>query len=305
MLNFLIKPSGPVIITGAGGWLGQAALEMCGDAEVIAYGSRARSLALRSGRRIEVQPLQQIATLSLSGALVLHCAFLTREHASLQPLAHYIAANREISALVQGFLQRNGAAGLFVPSSGAAYAGTSMEENPYGALKCEDEEIFARLGQQLGFPTAITRVFNLAGPFINKLDSYALACIISDILKGGPITLRAAHPVWRGYAHVEDVLNIALGCLQLGNSPPVFDTGGEAIEIGALAMRAARLLHAQVEIQRPDWHAGNPNIYLGDNAAYAVQAGRAGVKLHSLDAQILDTAEYIRADGESLRQAQA
>jgi len=293
LLNFLIPPTGPVIITGAGGWLGQAALEMCRDAEVIAYGSRARRLQLRCGRIIEVQALEQIASLTLPNAFVLHFAFLTREHASTQPLAEYVAANRKISAHLQGFLQRNGAAGLFSPSSGAAYTGSTLEDNPYGALKREDEAIFAQLSQRLGFPAVVMRVFNLAGPFINKLDSYALACIISDILKGGPVILRAAHPVWRGYAHVEDVLNIALGCLLRGDSPPVFDSGGEPIEIGALAERALKLLHAGAEIRRPDWQAGLPNRYLGDHATYAAQAERAGLKLKALDQQILDTADYM------------
>ena len=290
----------PVIITGATGWLGQAALEMfhsaLGDqfpARVTAFAARPRRITLRGGGNIDVHSLPDIASFDLPGALVFHLAFLTREHASAQPIDAYIAANRQISADIRAFLKRCGASGIFIPSSGAARFGT-LEDNPYGELKREDEEEFAALAADLAIPAAFIRVFNLAGPFINKRDSYALACILSDISQGGPVALRAAHPVWRGFAHVQDVLNIALGCLQNGLSPPVFDTCGEPIEIGDLAARAATLLTGRlIPIQRPEWEAGPADRYLGDAAAFNALAAQLQIPLHGLDAQIRDTATYL------------
>jgi len=288
----------PVIVTGAGGWLGQAALEMLdaalGDAfagQVTAYGATARIARLRSGRGIAIHALADITKLSLQNALVFHFAFLTREHAGA---SDYISANRQISQSVQKFLKRNGAVGIFNPSSGAVYAGTEITENPYGALKREDEEIFADLATKLGFPACVMRVFNLAGPFINKLDSYALATIISDLLASRPVTLRAAHPVWRGYAHVADVINIGLGSLLNLAPPGVFDSAGEPIEIGDLALRAAQLLGRPADILRPGWQDGKADKYLGDALGFARQARLAGVTPCSLDRQILDTADYMR-----------
>jgi len=293
----------PVIITGAGGWLGQAALEMCdaalGDdfaARVTAFGARPRTITLRSGRNVALHPLEALAGLEKSGALVLHLAFLTREHSAAMDLATYIDANRRISALMQDFLRRCGARGIFMPSSGAAYAGTTLAQNPYGALKREDEAVFGQLAAQSGFPAALIRAFNLGGPFINKRDSYALACIVSDIEKGGPIKLRAAHPVWRGYAHVSDVLNIGLGVLLNRLDPGVFDSSGEAVEIGALALRAARLLKGgDIGIERPSWQDGPADRYLGDPVAFNRLAAAFGIKLRGLDQQIMDTAAYMRA----------
>ncbi len=291
----------PVVVTGAGGWLGRAALEMLdhtlGDdfpRVVHAFGARAREMALRSGRLVAIRPLTAITQLALPDALVLHFAFLTREHASRMELAEYMRENRKISTLVQDFLRRNGAMGVFNPSSGAVYAGTDAGQNPYGALKHADEVVFGELGQSLGFPAVRMRVFNLAGPFINKLDSYALACIIGDITRGRQVVLRAAHPVWRGYAHVADVLNIALGFMLKNVVTEVFDSAGERVEIGALALRAGALLGRRVEIVRPEWRDGVADDYLGDGAAFALHATRAGVALRGLDEQILDTADYLR-----------
>jgi nucleoside-diphosphate-sugar epimerase len=166
--------------------------------------------------------------------------------------------------------------------------------NPYGEAKLEDEARFAALGQALGIPTVLTRVFNLSGPFINKVNSYALACIIRDILARRPVELRAAHPVWRGYAHVVDVLTIALGLLRRGESPPVFDTWGEPVEISGLAARAAALLGwPEAEVIRPAWQNAAADRYLGDADQYLAHAKSLGWEPASLDRQILDTADYL------------
>ncbi len=288
----------PVVITGAGGWLGQAVLEMFAAAvplsQIHAFGSAARVQKLRNGMSIPVQPLTTLPALTAREAIVFHLAFLTREHAGNMPLAAYTEANRAISGTVEAFIRQHGARGLFVPSSGAAYIADPVH-NPYGALKIEDEWRFAALGRELGFPAVNMRVFNLSGPFINKLDSYALACIIQDLLANRPVTLHAGRPIWRGYAHVADVLNIALGLILNGSSPPVFDTWGEPIELSTLAERAAALLHKPLTIERPEWQNGAADKYLGNAAAYLAHAEACGVKPASLDQQILDTAAYLSA----------
>jgi nucleoside-diphosphate-sugar epimerase len=298
----LAGSAAPIIVTGAGGWLGQAALEMLDSVfgaalpeRVTAFTSGARVLRLRSGRRLEALAYETLAARGPRGALILHCAFRTRGHAGE---AGYVEANRAITTAMRDFIARNGAAGLFVPSSGAVYRAdrtldTDLAANPYGVLKAEDEAIFGTLAAGR-FPAAIIRIFNLAGPLINNISAYALASVCTDILAGGPIRLRAAKPVIRAYAHVEDVLNIALGLLLGGRAPPVFDTAGEAIEIGALAARAAALLGAPwMAIVRPDWAGGAPDKYVGEAAGFAAAAGLAGVGLRGLDAQIADTAGYL------------
>ncbi len=286
----------PVVITGAGGWLGQAALEMFAATvplgQIYAFGSAGRLQKLRDGSSIKVEPLTSLPVLELHGAIVFHLAFLTREQAGNMPLAAYAGANRAISDMVEAFIRRNGARGLFVPSSGATYTADPVH-NPYGSLKIEDEWRFAALGRELGFPAVNMRVFNLSGPFINKLDSYALACIIRDLQADRPVTLRAARPIWRGYAHVADVLTVALGLILNGSSPPVFDSWGEPIELSSLAERAAGLLGKTLSIDRPEWQNGAADRYLGNAVAYLAHAEALRLEPASLDQQILDTATYL------------
>ena len=49
----------------------------------------------------------------------------------------------------------------------------------YGRLKAEDEADFAAAAEQGGFRAVIARVYNIAGPGINKLDAYALGSILA------------------------------------------------------------------------------------------------------------------------------
>lgn len=295
-----------IIITGAGGWLGQATLEMLEsclgnkfERRVHLFGASARSLPMRSGKILACNALQDITSLKPQPCLVFHYAFLTRDRADVMPLADFISQNEAISTTVYEAAKRLGASGIFLPSSGALYrADRSIDDdiknNPYGVMKARDEQRFQAL--QSAMRVAICRVFNLAGPFINKLRSYALSSILMDILQDKPIGLLADRPVIRSYIHVRDVIDVGLASLlPSAPVPGVFDTAGEEeIEIGDLALRIATLLG------KPDWPierpaiTGSPNRYVGDGKSI-----EALMKLHSivrqpLDAQILATMEYCK-----------
>jgi nucleoside-diphosphate-sugar epimerase len=288
----------PVIVNGTGGWLGRAVLEMLDaalgetmPARVTVFAAQGREVVLRSGRVLIAQDYARLED-AAPPSLILHFAFRTLGFVGEE---NYIETNRQISRLMQAFIRRNGARGIFIPSSGLAYGpdgapARDFLRNPYGALKYEDELNFRRLAVEMGFPVAIIRIFNLAGPFINNLNAYALACIIADVMRGGPITIRANHPVFRSFAHIEDVLNIALAILLRGLSLETFDTAGDPVmEIGALAERASlRLAGRALPILRPEWHGQPENRYLGDLAGYRHAAGLTDVKLHDLDQQITD-----------------
>ncbi|GLR67315.1 hypothetical protein GCM10010909_19960 [Acidocella aquatica] len=290
----------PVVVTGTGGWLGQAALEMLEGAlgedfarRVRVYAAAARDVRLRCGLVVQARAFAELEREAGPPGLVLHFAFLTRGFAQAPD---FEAVNRRITAAVRGYIERNGAAGVFIPSSGAAYR---AEHDIYGALKLEDEAVFAALAKRLGFPAVIPRIFNLAGPFINNVNHYALACMIADVAGGRPVRLRAAHPVWRSYAHVGDVLSIGLAGLLRGVTLEGFDTAGEVeVEIGDLAARVARVMGAGgAEIIRPAWREGAADYYTGDMAGYRRAAALAGVSLRGLDEQIADTAGYLASLG--------
>lgn len=304
----LVASSVPILLTGGGGWIGQAALEMLdgvfGDAlqsVVTVFGATAKPIELRSGRRISSRPLTEMSLYKGPPAFVLHCAFITRGHVATMALDDYVRSNRLISHTIQSMIERCGARGVFLPSSGAVYRpdrtiDADLGRNPYGVLKSEDEEGFAALGRYLGFPVSIIRIFNLSGPFLNNPKSYALGSILSDIARGGPIVLRADHEVLRSYAFIGDVLNLAMSLLLDSTSIGPFDTAGEhEIEIGALARDAAILLgHPNIAITRPAL-TGSIDCYVGDGTTYCDLSKQRNIPLMSLSRQILETAAYLAA----------
>src|SRR5687767_15978390 len=96
-----------IVITGAGGWLGLATLELLAaalgrdfDARVHCFGSAQRSLALLDGTAIEQRPLDGIGSLDLRPTIVLHFAFLTKERAEAMDEEAYCRANRQVDQAV-------------------------------------------------------------------------------------------------------------------------------------------------------------------------------------------------------------
>jgi UDP-glucuronate decarboxylase len=300
-----------VVVTGGGGWLGQATLEMLESSlgaqmasRTHVFASRRRSMKLRSHTRLEVYPLSELPRLKLGPHLLVHYAFATRELVSQLGIADYIAHNEEITEMVIGHVVRTRPIGMLVPSSGAVYLGDDLNTNPYGVMKVRDEQQFCGLAEELGgagspLRLVMPRLFNLAGPFLNKPDHYVLGSIIRDIGQGGPIRLRATRPVVRSYVHVADLVDLAFAVMlgQMSSPPETFDTAGEReVEVGELAELAVSVLgKTGIEIRRPPLEDTEIDRYVGDSAVMTSLARAHGIEMKTLPRQIEDTALYMRA----------
>jgi len=296
------------IITGGSGWIGRATIAMLLDALGESFHARTEVFTssgqtLRIGDQlVGTRPLQTINHHKTKNAHLIHLAFLTKELTNELPIDEYISQNLAISDLVTSFIKSNQIIGAFIPSSGAVYKTNgeledNVQKNPYGYLKLQDEQRFFELDIDKN-QLAQIRVFNLAGPFMNKVRNYALGSIISDIYSGGPIRLTSNKPVLRSYVHVIDLLELSfqimLGITQ-GPSVP-FDTATEQIiEIGLLAEKCRSILQAeQIEIIRSEFDpALKTDNYVGSYATFLTLAASAGIDLAPIEQQIFDTARWI------------
>jgi len=266
------------------------------------YGSRARLLHLRSGRVLPCRAIEALAEEGAGEKIFFHCAFVMRERVSEMGVEAYCAANARLRSLVVEALGACTLRGLFVPSSGAVYKkGTHVLDddratNPYGVSKREDERVFADLAGSA--PLCLPRVFNLSGPSINRIESYALASMIEAVLADRPISIRAAHRVVRSYIHIRDLVALGLSMLLRPQKDDVasFDTAGDdVLELADLAERVRAELGApDLPILRPPFAKGElDDVYVGEGVVFARLMRAHGLRLRPMAEQIRDTADYL------------
>lgn len=297
-----------VLVTGAGGWLGQVALEMLADAlgeawrsRVIAFGSRRRDLMLRDGRQVRQRPLADLPAMSRTPSLLLHFAYLTREKTTAMPLDAYASTNRALSLLAVDGGAAVGVERSFSISSGAVHEALARPRDAdprllYGRLKLEEESLFERFSEAApGRRSFVARLFNLSGPYINKLDSYALASFICQA-RDGCIQVRARHPVLRSYTSASNLLGVAMGQLLAEDASPflrVETAGDRVVEVGELARMVRDMISPKATIDRAEYVEAPIDHYVGDGARYRKLLAEHGIPEHSLPRQIGDTAEYL------------
>jgi nucleoside-diphosphate-sugar epimerase len=295
-----------IVVTGAGGWLGLASLEMLSGLlgadfhrRVVCFGARARTLKLRGGVRIEQRPIAEMADLAPAPSLVLHLAFVTQGPAMTLDREGYVEANLRLSAMVLAALDRIGARAVFLASSGAVH-GRDLGAGPqskglYGALKYIDEAVFADWAGRRGATAVIGRVFNLSGPYINRRSSYALSSMIGDALSGAPVRVRAETRVFRSYVAIEILMSVVLGLLtEPGVGVRRFETvGGRVVEMGDLARLVVKVLGAP-GVDRAAFDPAAPaDRYVGNGAVFAPLVRQYGHLRRPLSTQIRQTAAFM------------
>ena len=293
-----------IVITGAGGWLGMATLELIsaalGDSfagRVKCFGSSHRRLTLIDGTAINQQPLSALASLTPAPTILLHLAFLTKDRAEAMDEAAYRTANRALDQAVLDALDPIGVTAIFVASSGAAYRATDPTAAPamrlYGGLKRDQEAMFAAWAEASNKRAVIARIFNISGPHINKHSSYALAAFILDALGGRPITINAAHRVVRSYVAIRELMALVVALLLDGASETLrFDTGGDLLEMQDIARTIADLL-GPAQIGRPPPDPAKTDHYVGDAAAYRTLLADYSIAAVPFGRQVIETAEFL------------
>lgn len=298
-----------IAIAGAGGWIGLATLDLLEQAlgddltqRVSCYGSAARTLTLRSGRQVPQLPLTDLPLLKADAVWLLHFAFQTKDRAEAMSEADYRAVNDAISATVLDAARTLPVEALFVASSGAATKASDPLASPamrlYGQMKLDDEARFAAWAQESGRRAVIGRIFNITGRYINKHNAYAIANFILDVLNDRTIEVRAPRQVFRAYVAIRELMSLVFALMaqtggETGGGVTRFDTGGQELELEAVAQAVAQTLGAG-SVSRAGVTDPVADRYVGDAATYAQLLAREGIEAVPLDRQIAETADYMR-----------
>lgn len=298
------------VIVGPGGWVGRATVEylaaLLGDAateRLLLLGSHARMLVTECGLALPVHSLAAAPDLEPGlPCFLLHYAFLTKDKVATLAPAEYLAQNLLIRQQVGALVARLQVQGLAVASSGAVYdfIAPCRPQEPaavvYGRLKYEDEFYFAGMAQALGARLVCPRIFNLSGPYINKLNTYALASFIQNALQGHDIEIQAPHPVVRAYAPVQQLIELQILLLHASTTRECcFDYAGqEPIALTELAQHIATVQGVGVK-QAVSATPAAVDVYLGDPLPLAQLLRSWGLETMSLAEQIQATTTYIEA----------
>jgi len=101
-------------------------------------------------------------------------------------------------------------------------------------------------------PIIAGRIFNIAGPYMNKLDAYAMSAFLVEALSDGKITIKAGVPVFRSFLHVFDLCDLILKMGEQGISRPfaVDLCGPEVVEMEDIAAHVADAVGGNIPITR-------------------------------------------------------
>lgn len=299
-----LGPSTQLAVTGATGWLGTAMVEMAvragltsGNGRLRVFASKPGRFALQDGTALDLEALADAAPLAGEGWTVAHFAALGKERTVDLLATDYVAQSEALHKAALRLITGADQPRLIFASSGAVYgpaeAPPSLADDPYGHMKGRQEASLARWCEMRGIPLTVCRVFNVGGPYGNKLDLYALSSLIRLALAGADIPIRARGPVLRSYVHVEELMAVLVA--QAQSSTPAalqpFDSAGtEVVEIGDLArIVCAQLGLEPVRIVRQRDPQAPISRYVGDGTAYQAVVRGLGLIPIGLEAIVSDS----------------
>lgn len=292
-----------IVLTGPSGWIGTAMLAHIAERfgpgwskSVTLFGSSTRSHRAVDGSDLDILALEDILAQHVDGAIVIHLAYLTKEKVDLAGEQAFTDANLAIDDAVLDALTTGRPRSVFVASSGAAaMAEKGYGREPYGLCKLQQEKRFLSWSAKTGVPVLAGRIFNLAGPYINKVASYAIGSFATQARRDGQIRIDARIPVFRSFLHVDDLcaLIFGAGLAEIGRSFPIDLCGAEALEMGDIAQAVAEHIGGNVTIVRGIVNGENPSIYLGNFVDTKVLAMEVGIPLTPFNKQLADTVTWL------------
>lgn len=302
----IAKDDAPIVLTGPTGWIGTAMLATMADRRgpdwaksVRLFGSGKRMLQAPDGTMLPMRRLATLAAADLDGALLIHLAYLTKDKLDVLGERKFVDGNLAIDDHVLAALADSRPKGVFVASSGAAkLAQEGRDRHPYGLCKLRQEDRFLALSSKTGIPVLAGRIFNLAGPYINKGHAYAIASFLLQARETGRILIESSTPVFRSYLDVGDLCALVLEAASkgFGRAAPVDLCGAEILEMQDIALAVARHEGLGIEaVQRCTPDFSGPSIYVGNFIDTKLLSMELGHELVPFERQVMKTADWLRS----------
>lgn len=279
-----------VLVTGAAGWFGRTAIAMTRvkGLELLATGSKDQKIEIDGQSQVvHAQTLELIS--AFRPTVIIDSAFVTRERLPILGQKAYIEANQKIIDESLAIAAMPSVRKYIGFSSGATkhlagHSSFSIEENPYAAQKRVYESKISEITANLQSDISVARTWSVTGSYCTKPQTFAFTDLIAQA-KLGLIEIKAKHLVYRRYCALEDVLALAMLPSAPGGSP-IFNTGGDLIELGELAKIIVDLVNPNAEIRRQIDPKLTPDNYHSDSKEWRELLQSAKVTNDSISDQI-------------------
>ena len=230
-----------VAISGSSGWIGTELIRVINEsrhinAKLTLISSQNKNIAVDT----KIYKTYDFYNLPMMDPVDIYFdfAFLTRDKIkSLGLKAYRIQVLEVISAsvkLIRVLKPRT----VVLSSSGAIYfEKNNVHDNfdlAYSELKKVQEKLIRQVCGENNINLVISRIFNLSGRGCDRVEHYVLPYIIDKCLKNETVYLNSERLVFRRYCDISELLELLIALGQ-NNSSLIFDSGGPATEIRALA----------------------------------------------------------------------
>lgn len=269
-----MNPSSSITITGATGWLGKELIYLLTNLDIQ---NLELDLISSSEQEIEVNYRKFRTNIftknrSIKTDIYFDFAFLTREKINLLGKERYLEINNRIINNSIDLIKRKHPKTVILASSGAVYRQGfkhfQEDYNLYSSLKSMQEEKIGAACFDIGVDLIVTRIFNLSGNGINKINTFAIAELISRAFQNQTLQIRSNYLVYRRYSDISQLLKLLLKLHEL-NYTGTFDSGGVKIELRDLARTIVKQLKSKCELDfadigkdsSPDEYFSKSNLY--------------------------------------------
>lgn len=242
-------------VSGATGWLGSELIRFVQSHKDF---SRSNIFAI-SSRNGVLQIEKNIIKLSKFDSLSTNIeidyyfdfAFVTHEKFSLLGSKKYEEVNLKLIEDSINFIKTYKPRAVFLASSGAIYNSRkyqyTIKDALYSDLKKLQEIKISEVCRKINSNLIISRIFNLSGSGIRKVDTFAIAELVDKCIHNHDIFIKSNFAVVRRYSDVSQFLSLVFQ-LTIAEKSLIFDTGGIKIEIRELAKIVVDKLNSKSKI---------------------------------------------------------
>ena len=291
-----------VLITGATGWLGHAALQAI---KKVLVDVKSEDLNLyASHERFHSDPtfgLVQINDFASSEHkpknidLFIALALKTRDYSIKMDEEDYLAGNKDLIEKHIELMKATNPKKIILISSGVVskYLEGSWPLDPYTEIKLLEEKLFNEFAKQAGSKLIILRLWGATGELMTEPLKYAIGDLIYQAETTNQIVIKSKREVFRRYTDATQIFQVLILGLQ-NNFSGTLNSGGATVEIESLAQLIVNNYQKSTEIVRKLETGSKPDLYFPTDSEFDNLAKSVGVNLLSLEDQIALTTKSVK-----------